>query len=316
LLEKIVFSNNAFILMYHRVLESAIAEPYYVQPGMYVNFSTFDKHLAFLAGKFKVVSLQDLLRKLKEGENISRHCTITFDDGWRDNYTQAFPLLKKYQLPATIFLTTGFVGTDQVFWPEEICYLFQVLASRGGGLKEMPASVKDFFSGFDVNQADLPRFFEDKIQDLKILSPERRGQILCCLRNEAGPQYLHRQMINWNEAKEMLESGLIQFGAHTVNHEILDQISLEQAAHEIGDSVKDITWHLQVTPRFFAYPNGNYNNAVQKLLNEHEVQAGLTTKRGYVNNSSMLFELPRIAVHDDVSSSIPMLRSRLLFRRL
>ncbi|HEC99967.1 MAG TPA: hypothetical protein ENN18_06270, partial [Proteobacteria bacterium] len=92
------------ILMYHRVLEPE--ETAGVQPGMYVTTATFRKHMKFLAAHFKVISSQELLERLKNKsfKDAARYCVITFDDGWRDNYSNAYPVLREYGFPATIFL--------------------------------------------------------------------------------------------------------------------------------------------------------------------------------------------------------------------
>ncbi|MDD2541266.1 MAG: polysaccharide deacetylase family protein, partial [Desulfuromonadaceae bacterium] len=122
LMEHFCFSNKVFILMYHRVLASGGNQPYFVQSGMYVSASSFEKQIAFLRDRFEVVFFEDLVEKVLNGGDIRGHCAITFDDGWRDNYTEAFSILAKYRVPVTIFLATGFVGTDRMFWPEELCY--------------------------------------------------------------------------------------------------------------------------------------------------------------------------------------------------
>ena len=95
---------------------------------MYVTTDTFDRQIQFLKKKFEVVHLEELLSNVLSGRQIGRHCAITFDDGWLDNYTQAFPILTKYQIPATIFLSTGLIGTNRLFWPEE----FSLLHSKNG----------------------------------------------------------------------------------------------------------------------------------------------------------------------------------------
>lgn len=108
--------------MYHRVLASRDSEQVFVQPGMYVLSETFQRQVAFLKENFKIVSLEEMVERIKNRRDISRCCAITFDDGWKDNFCHAFPVLEKFSLPATIFLATGFVGTKRLFWPEEVTY--------------------------------------------------------------------------------------------------------------------------------------------------------------------------------------------------
>jgi peptidoglycan/xylan/chitin deacetylase (PgdA/CDA1 family) len=90
--------------MYHSVGDTTAA--------FTVSASMFEKQLAYLkAKKYEVVLLSELVRRLEKKESIANTVVLTFDDGYADNYEIAFPLLKKYSLPASIFLTTGNVGT-------------------------------------------------------------------------------------------------------------------------------------------------------------------------------------------------------------
>jgi peptidoglycan/xylan/chitin deacetylase (PgdA/CDA1 family) len=111
--------NRALVLMYHRVLHDQEI-PASIDPGMYVSRSAFDRHLHYLADHHDVINLDDLLEWMTGRRQYSRPpCVITFDDGWADNYHVAFPLLRHYRLPATIFLVTDKIGTtDTVTWPQ------------------------------------------------------------------------------------------------------------------------------------------------------------------------------------------------------
>lgn len=102
--------DHALVLMYHRVLDDV---PQEVEPGMYVTSGTFECHLRYLAAHHDVVGLDALHEWLLGRRQFDRvPCVITFDDGWGDNYTHAFPLLQKYDLSATVFLVTDLIGTS------------------------------------------------------------------------------------------------------------------------------------------------------------------------------------------------------------
>src|SRR5712692_1330157 len=123
------------ILTYHRVIEKWDETLDYSQPGMVVTASTFERQVAFLNEHFEVVTLGALLAEGNvAGRAVRPRCVVTFDDGWRDNYDLAFPILRQHDIPATIFLTTDFIGTDRAFWHTELLYLFTrtQLSSRLG----------------------------------------------------------------------------------------------------------------------------------------------------------------------------------------
>ena len=105
--------------MYHRVLADESVPPG-IDPGMYVTRTTFERHLEYLAAHHDVVTLDDLREWLLARRQFSRiPCVVTFDDGWRDNYEVAFPLLQQYGLPATIFLITDKIASpEMVSWEQ------------------------------------------------------------------------------------------------------------------------------------------------------------------------------------------------------
>lgn len=300
--------------MYHRVMASVDSQPCFVQPGMFVTTASFEKQIIFLRDRFEVVFLEDLVDKALKGENIGELCAITFDDGWRDNFTEAFPIMEKYRVPATIFLATGFVGTDRMFWPEEICsYLGRSMGDKSTFNSVPPSYIRFSEEISRYRQSKRETFFDRSIEILKGYSPDNREEILGYFRDMLKTDPMPRQMLNWDEAQEMHSSGLVRFGSHTVNHEMLDQIPLKKARDEISQSRKEIELRLGDTVRTFAYPNGNYSDSIQMVLEESGFDAAVTTRKGFFDRNMSLMEIPRVAMHEDVSSTIPMFRSRILF---
>lgn len=308
--------EKAFVLMYHRVLPSADNQPYYVQPGMYVTTASFDKQLSYLKKRFKVVFLEDLVEKIHRKENIGGLCAITFDDGWRDNFTEAFPVLIKHQVPSTIFLSTGFVGTDRIFWPEELCFYLNGYAVN----KSAPDGSPPAFARFHEEigryfQGKREKLFDRSIEILKGYSVNDRNEILGYFRSRLFAAPAPRQMLSWDEIRAMLTSGLVRYGSHTVNHEILDQVSQQEAEEEILKSQKEIENRLGVVPGLFAYPNGNFTPELKAILKRHGYKGAVITRKDMVGNGSDQFEIPRIGVHEDVSCTIPLFGARTLFKK-
>jgi peptidoglycan/xylan/chitin deacetylase (PgdA/CDA1 family) len=106
--------ERAVVLMYHRVLREDEV-PASIDPGMYVLSSAFERHLKYLAQTFTLVGLEEILAWMEGRVAFARPpCAITFDDGWSDNYRNAWPLLRRFGAPATIFLITGQIGAPQM----------------------------------------------------------------------------------------------------------------------------------------------------------------------------------------------------------
>ncbi|MDO9182497.1 MAG: polysaccharide deacetylase family protein [Bacteriovorax sp.] len=316
LAEHCYFSDKAFILMYHRISDSVADQPYHVQPGMVVSTINFEKQVEYLKKRFKVVFLEDIAGMIEKGENIGGSCAITFDDGWLDNYAEAYPILSKYKAPATIFLTTCFVGTNKLFWPEEICYYLEQFIILKPIADCAPSSFKLFVEDInDYKSYNKVVLFDKAIEILKGYLPSERDEILEYFRSQFNRDLIPRQMLDWHEAREMLASGLIRFGAHTHNHVILDQVPGLIVNEETLKSREEIEKQLEVSINTFAYPNGNFNESIQKILSENGFSSAVTTCKGFVDKKTPLMAIPRIGVHDDVSNTLPMFRSRILFKK-
>lgn len=304
------YKNFSFILSYHRVYQPFHNHKNFVQPGMFVFVDTLKKQFLFLKSNFTVLPLFELIHRLEIGLDTSNCCAITFDDGWLDNYTFAYPVLKELQLPATIFLATGFIGTDRLFWPEELSSCLQ-------GLESVDKSRYDKI--LQLILGNVPASSEERldkaIMALKSWEPQKREDFLAGLRLAPQLSVAGRMLMNWDEVREMQASGLIEFGAHSHNHVMLDQVSLAEAEQEIKLSRDEIEHQLGVAPTLFAYPNGNYTPELEVLLIRHGFKGAVTTRKDWFGKGDSPFTIPRIGMHEDVSNTIPLFLARILFKR-
>ncbi len=308
-MKHIRLKDRAFILMYHRVFDPKEPLDYYVQPGMYVTKETFELHMEYLKNNFKVIALDKLIDKIKNNEKLTGYCSITFDDGWVDNYKNAFPILKKYDLPATIFLATGFIGTNKWFWPEEISFYLRKIIDGDIELNSLPSALKDIIQNQKLSE------FEDintVIEKFKLISPAKRHSVIECMNLCFPVKDKKRLLMDWAEVKEMHNSGLISFGAHTVNHEILTQLETEEIEDEILLSKKHIEKELGDRVNLFAYPNGNSNKKVVEVLLKNSFKGSVVTQKGYVESKTNTMEIPRIGIHDDMSKCTAFFLRRLI----
>jgi peptidoglycan/xylan/chitin deacetylase (PgdA/CDA1 family) len=283
---------------------------------MFVKSAIFDRQLSFLKKNFEVLLLDQIAKRLSDGKDIGRCCAVTFDDGWKDNYTVAFPILKKHAVPATIFLATGFVGVERNFWPDELkCYLNK-MAQHPERMQDLNLKIaQNYFPTRDIGTHLLKKesFHEQCIEKLKKVALEERNAVLEALRELTAVTPPAAETINWDEARLMLESGFIRFGAHTVNHEILDHVSDETVVYEIRESRNAIEKELSYRVNSFSYPNGNFTASVKKTLQDCGIGIGVTTQKGFFERTTDLLEIPRIGIHQDISRIMPMFRSRILF---
>jgi peptidoglycan/xylan/chitin deacetylase (PgdA/CDA1 family) len=317
LLERFRLRDKAFILLYHRVLRPGDEQAGFIQPGMYVYADAFERQIRFLKKHFRVLTLEALIERVRRNEQVGRCCAVTFDDGWRDNYVNAFPVLRKHHVPATIFLATGFIDTERMFWHDELCWR---MGDHGFESAQDADCCSPFASGVlheivDDSHGDKVIFLNSIIEMMKDFSPSERSVVIGRLRSVSPDPKLPRQLLNWDEVLEMSRSGVVQFGAHTVEHEILDRLPIPRIREEIVRSRREIERRLGTRIWTFAYPNGNFDNDIQTILWEHEFSGAVTTRKGFVGRNVRLMEIPRISVHQDICSTVQMFRSRIILER-
>jgi peptidoglycan/xylan/chitin deacetylase (PgdA/CDA1 family) len=260
------------ILYYHRVNDDN--DPFF--PSL--PLAVFERQMRHIARRYEVVSLRGLLDHLESGSSSSV-VAITFDDGYRDNYENAFPVLHRFGLPATIFLTTGSLDSDEPLW-------FDVLA---GALKHTSREFLDL-------EVDLPRRFwlrdcnerlhaQRELLALLRRAPdeERKERLTMILRELAAPTAsAGRIMLTWNDVRSMKPRG-IDFGGHTVTHAYLSRLSRDRVAWEISECKRRIEDELQEPIVHFAYPNGREEDFAswnKEVIRNAGYQAALTTLWG------------------------------------
>lgn len=282
------------ILGLHRVLSEEEASRTHSLEGMVMREATFARMLEFLTRKFRVVSMQTFLEGVENDSSDSRPwCLLTFDDGWRDNYTTAYPLLQRFHAPATIFLVTGMIGTPEVFWVERLREAWNSPLRRG----EIDSIIAEILPGQkEGRETTLEEFIEyakhqsadDRARLLQRLLPPDR------LNDRAGGV---DQMMSWNEAAELGRNG-VEMGAHTVTHPLLTYEDRAAVRQELRLSKKAPEENLAVQVRAFAYPNGDWNERVREEVKRAGFKCAFTTQRRWYGWGGDLFVIPRIMIHE------------------
>lgn len=301
------------ILMYHRVLHREQTKG--IQPGMYVDAGTFENHVNFLRENFEMIALERLFSYITSGfPPQSPLCVLTFDDGWVDFYENVYPVLCKYQIPATVFLATNFVGrVDRCFWTDQLANVLQMerLRERVTSFKVLNPDAR-FLASLRGSQEDR---LEQAIELLKSFPQIRIDCALADLRYYWGADIPvgSRMFISWKEAREMKRSGLVTFGSHTAEHKILTLCSDEEVASELSDSKKRLERETLIDDGLaaFCYPNGNHDHRIENMVREAGYQIAVTTESGWNKWKSDPMSLRRIGIHQDVTSTTAMLACRI-----
>jgi len=311
--------SKVLILMYHRVLSEKEVRRRYVQPGMYVLDHVFDAQMRFLKNQFQAISFAELLDRWKKNnwDTTTRYCVVTLDDGWRDNYQYAYPLLNKYGVPATIFLATDFIGTRRWFWPEKMSYLLEMYYNPVLSLKKkesLSSLLNHYMRNLKLvtparvfNNTRPGEKIDNFIETCKLLPQEQINELIEKMRIVLDLDFPHeRVLLNWEEVAQMSQNG-ISFGSHSSSHQILTKLPLQEAIAEIVESKCTLLKkHVNYVP-VFCYPNGNYNREIQSLVRESGYEAAVGAQFSSEGESPEdPFAIHRIGVHNDISSTIPL----------
>lgn len=305
--------GRVIILMYHRVLKDNDDYAKYLQPGMFVFQSSFEMHVQSLLEDYDVISFDEMLRLQQTGtpERRSRCCVITFDDGWRDNYDFALPILRKYRLPATVFLTTGYAGTERSFWHEDVSRLFFLFDRAYGSETPCARPVADVSPLTHLISSHLllkTRHRADSIDTVVEALKSHPAEVIEGSIHAVAAAFdlilsSSRTMLSWDEIRDMGLAG-ISFGSHTCEHQLLTQVDDLTAQREIRNSLADLrSQDLNLIPAF-CYPNGFHNRRIRELVADAGYSAAVTTSYGSESPElPELFQLARIGIHQDISKS-------------
>ena len=313
--------GRVVILTYHRVVSDHMVQDEHIQPGMYVRGQSFEAHITYLRKRFDIISLDELLDlwQTNRVKSDRSYCVITFDDGWKDNYQFAFPVLVKYGIPATIFLATDFIGTSRWFWPDQMMLLLEKARECTADAADRKAISTVLVETIGVTLSAADGIFRrvesgdpiasDAIIELcKEVEVDRIHQVIDRV-NRALHMDLptQRVLLNWDEVREMAGKG-VTFGSHSCSHRIMTKIPLSDVKTELIESRKAMLQQGITPVPVFCYPNGNFNRDIQALVRESGYMAAVGCKVGLERDSPEdSFALKRFGLHEDGTASIPLL---------
>jgi peptidoglycan/xylan/chitin deacetylase (PgdA/CDA1 family) len=303
------------VLTYHRVLPVGHPARAYEQPGMIVSPETLAMNIRVLRQHFELLHIEDWVERVRTGAPLPRlACALTFDDGWRDNYDYAFPVLLAAQAPATIYLVSDLVGTARGYWPTRLARLLctawrsndlapvQAFAAQSPAVT-VPLAVA---SGSEIVAADavldaLKPYYSDA---------QLSAAVTAALGDRVASEPV--DLMDWEQIAAMEQSGLLRFGSHTRTHTRLRAgIDAALLKEEVDGSLAELSARLQRPVTGFCYPNGDYSpEAVQQVGSSY--QYAVTLLNGWVQPATDRLILPRIATNDDFSATPEQLLGRVM----
>lgn len=295
--------HYAQILTYHSILP---AEPP-VPMSQHMSAATFEWQMAELAKSFRCVPLSTLLAELRKGEIPPYTISITFDDGYANNLTVALPILKKYKLPATVFLTAGYIGQDRLLWPERLGARLAATSERTlafeGQTLDLGTSQSRSASYAAITRAFKGRSAEQIENAMQTIAKSTDVPDEAIINTQL---YRDMRFMTWDEVRQLVHSGLIDIGSHTLTHRRLTTLTPDEARIEIQESRKRIESQLGAgrPVRWFAYPfglrGGDFTDVHRQFAIEAGYEAMLAASGGALNSQSDPHELPRVYMGSDM----------------
>ena len=314
------FATKALILLYHRVAELK-SDPQLLS----VRPQRFAKQLEYLSRHYRVWSLKKLAQAIREEKCLpERVVAVTFDDGYADNWLNAKPLLEAYDTPATVFVTSGYIGQNREFWWDELEHLLLLPL-------ELPESIavtvndKTFrwplgrcrkhssekykeYDTWDVTSSETPTPSHQAYRDLhgllRPLGHHEQEKALAAMRSQIGCDGHARsgyRAMTAHEIRQLADTELVEVGAHSVTHPVFATQPLDVRWHELVDSKRQLEAILQRSVSSFAYPYGgptDVGDTSVELTRDAGYEVACTTVPGPVTLASDCCFLPRCLVRD------------------
>lgn len=305
-LMRFLLRKKLIILMYHGFTDQEIHEGIENHQGKHLFIERFKFHLEYLKKYHRVITLEQWLRRKTSGEPVPEgSVVITFDDGYQSDYTLAFPLLKTWGIPATIFLATEFVDSQRSLWTDRMEYVINRSSPDCFGIKMEGQINGGFPLEIEFHDQASRLVCEKKIRaKLKTIPQGFRSQVLekleqrlgCDLTQDPNPPKIYRPL-KWTEVNEMIQSGLVSIGSHTHTHAILTKCRFDEMEKELLVSKEIIEKRTGLRCELFCYPNGasgDFNQETKKRLQQSGYLCGLTTVFGVNDPDAVPFELKRV----------------------
>jgi len=275
-----MWAKSLTVLNYHRIDDPHKKDLDSFQPNISAHPEEFERQMEYLARWFNVVSVGDVVEWLAGKRSLPAYAAlITFDDGYLDNYTNAHPILRKFNFPAVIYLAAGHIGTDKPFYWDLAAYCF---THTNADHVTFPDGTERAWK----HSGERKQISKSWIEALKSLPNLEKQEWAARLPERLGvsipDNFFRNLMMNWDQVREMRRDG-IDFGGHTINHPILTRIPREEARAEIAGSKAIIENELGESVVSFAYPNGmkaDVNAQIEKVTADAGYRLAFTLQNG------------------------------------
>jgi len=310
--------RHAAVLMYHGATDQS-------WPGLlncernHIAIAELAKQLRWIKANRTVISLAQYAASLRGGDPIpERSVVLTFDDGYENNHSLVFPLLRKLDLPAVFFIATDFIEKRETLWVDRLESAFHAttrteLELPGLGGRWVWHSPEEKITAYLGTKSRLKKL-DGASRDASMLEAVDRLDT----KNTQTPNLF--DPMTPEQLRELAASGLVEIGAHSCRHDVLTHLSDEAARHEISQSRSKTATLCGREPALFSYPNGNGGERLAKMVEEANFAAAVEGSL-HLNPPEGVspYRIDRIALHENdtipiVAATLGGLRQHLMNR--
>jgi len=288
------------VLTYHRIL------PYFDDNPLdtFISEKTFIRQIDFVERNYPVISLSEAMDQCRRGEaKRPIQVVLTFDDGYRDSYEVAFPILRRKGLPATFFIVTDYVGKKEFMWDWNV----NAILCRDDSIKKVPLGEEVLAS----HEGETRTAFANRVIDhMKALDIEKNREVLAFLRgatrNGSAAGSAPAGFMTWDEIRELAGSGM-EVGAHSRSHRSLSRIPAQEARYEIRTSKGIIEENINGICAHFSFPFGGRQDCNSQLIDsarEMGFRSCLLNLLGYNHIAPDTFTLKRVIVTETTQMGV------------
>ena len=252
----------------------------------FTHAAAFAEQLQYLRSCYNIVSLSAIEQHLTQGQALPpAAAVITIDDGYHDAYDIAFPILRRYSAPATLFAATDFIDRKDWLWTDKLRYV-----------ESKTNNCRDGFDALALNES-LKRDSDE--------AKHKRIADICSAMGVSLPQQPPEdcRAATWDQIREMAAAG-VDIGSHTVTHPILPHVGDEQLARELTESRARLEQELGRAVTSFCYPNGDYDARVRNAVAHAGYRIAVTTEHGLNDRRKDPLALSRVNAEHDLTHFI------------
>jgi len=278
--------------MYHEVLPDEISFPAWTV----VKESDFRWQMSYLQKHFDILHLDNALERVK-GQEVGEKpfAVITFDDGYKGNINNVFPVMESMNLPFIVYVSTRAVVDNHLFWFDRILNLLALSEDVHVELRG-PKPAEHFIIPGKATEPVRWLAVQDLLERLKRMSVDEREYCVEHITEKYAGVDPALEMLNTEDLQKLATSNLVAIGSHTHGHELLDQLDTSSVIDTLQTSKLHIADITGFTPKHFSYPNGNYNQSILELVRDCGFETAVTTKSGFWTSKTEFMEIPRFGI--------------------